>query len=100
MPTLRLCNMTSAESHWYVYMVRCADGSFYTGAARDLDSRVAKHQAGNGARYTRSRLPIILVYSEELEGHSEALKREHEIKQMSHEQKFSMAETWVKPSSS
>jgi putative endonuclease len=64
----------------FVYIVRCADGSLYTGYAHDPRERAATHNAGKGAKYTASRLPVELVYSEQCESLSEALKREIEIK--------------------
>lgn len=68
---------------WYVYILRCADQSLYTGVATDLDARVAKHNAGKAAKYTRGRLPVKLVYQESTRGQSSALKREHTIKRLS-----------------
>ena len=67
---------------WSVYMVSCADGSLYTGISRDVAGRVAVHNSGRGAKYTRSRLPVHLVYEEVLTDRSSALKREIEIKRM------------------
>jgi predicted GIY-YIG superfamily endonuclease len=64
----------------FVYLVRCADGTLYTGYARDPEARASIHNAGRGARYTASRLPVTLVYSESCESKSAALKREHEVK--------------------
>ena len=64
-------------------MVRCADGTLYTGFAHDPQARVAVHNTGKGAKYTRSRLPVSLVYSEQCESLSAALKREHQLKPMS-----------------
>ena len=61
-------------------MVRCADGTLYTGYARDPAARVAVHNSGKGAKYTRSRLPVSLVYVERCESLSAALKRERELK--------------------
>ncbi len=61
-------------------MVRCADSTFYTGYARDPRARVEVHNAGKGAKYTRSRRPVSLVYSEQCESLSAALKRERELK--------------------
>ena len=72
---------------WTTYILRCSDNSLYTGITNDLSSRVATHAAGKGAKYTRSRLPVVLVYSEKLQGKSAALKREHEIKQLSKQEK-------------
>ncbi len=71
----------------YVYMLRCADSSLYTGWTNDLKRRVKAHQEGKGAKYTRSHAPVELVYSEELPDKTEALKREYAIKQMTREQK-------------
>jgi putative endonuclease len=65
-------------------MVRCSDNSLYTGITKDIEKRVEEHNSGNksGAKYTRSRGPVTLVYTEEAESHSQAAKREHEIKQL------------------
>lgn len=71
----------------YVYILRCADGSLYTGWTNDLKRRVKAHQSGHGAKYTRSHGPVELVYSEELADKAEALKREYAIKQLTHAQK-------------
>ncbi|RPI57871.1 MAG: GIY-YIG nuclease family protein [Acidobacteria bacterium] len=68
-------------------MVRCADGTLYTGFARDPQARVDVHNSGKGAKYTRSRLPVSLVYSEECDSLSAALKREHQLKPLSRAQK-------------
>lgn len=65
----------------FVYIVRCADGSLYTGSARDPRARLAAHNAGAGAKYTCSRRPVRLVYTEALPTLSAALKREYELKQ-------------------
>jgi putative endonuclease len=64
----------------FVYIVRCRDGSFYTGYARDPQTRLQKHNAGRGAKYTSGRRPVKLVYSEACPTLSDALKREHELK--------------------
>ena len=65
----------------FVYIVRCADGTLYTGYARDPRARVQMHNRGRGARYTSGRRPVRLVYSEAFETLSEALKREYQLKQ-------------------
>ena len=70
-------------AEWHVYMVRCADRSLYTGVATDVKARVATHNAGKGAKYTRGRLPAKLVYQEAVAGRGAALKREHAIKRLS-----------------
>lgn len=69
-------------SSWHVYIVRCADGTFYTGVAKDLDSRIERHNTGKGAKYTRGRLPVELVYREEAADRSAASRREREIKRL------------------
>ena len=65
---------------YFTYFLRCADGSLYCGYTTDLDARVATHNAGKGAAYTRSRRPVVLVWSEAFATLSEALRREAEIK--------------------
>jgi predicted GIY-YIG superfamily endonuclease len=65
---------------YFVYMVRCADGTLYTGYARDPQEREQIHNAGRGAKYTARRLPVSLVYSEACESRSAALKREYQLK--------------------
>ena len=71
----------------FVYIVRCADGSLYTGATRDPDARVCLHNRGRGAKYTATRLPVTLVYREPCGSLSAALRREHQIKTWSHAEK-------------
>lgn len=71
----------------YVYMLLCADGSLYTGWTNNLAKRLESHQAGKGAKYTRSRLPIALAYYEEYETESDARKRECAIKKLSRQKK-------------
>ena len=71
----------------YVYMLLCRDGSYYTGYTRDLESRVEWHRQGRGAKYTRMRKPMRLVYVEEFESRRDAMRREREIKGLSHDQK-------------
>ena len=74
----------------YTYILRCADGSLYTGWTNDLSRRVAAHQAGKGGKYTRARLPVELVYYEQFGTKSEAMRREWEIKQLSREEKLKL----------
>ncbi len=69
-------------AEWHVYILRCADRSLYTGVATDVEARLATHNAGKGAKYTRGRLPVKLVYQEAAAGRGAALKREHAIKRM------------------
>lgn len=70
-----------------VYILKCADGTFYTGWTNDLEKRFAVHQSGKGAKYTRSRLPVELAYHEACETKQQALRREYEIKQLARGQK-------------
>jgi len=72
-----------SERPWHVYIVRCADSTFYTGIARDLEARIVTHNAGTGARYTRGRGPVKLVYSECVADRPAALRRELAIKRLS-----------------
>jgi len=76
---------------WYVYIVRCRDGSLYTGISTDVAARIRKHDAGKGAAYTRSRRPVRLVWKEKAASESAARKREAEIKRWSKARK----EAWV-----
>lgn len=71
----------------FTYMVRCADGSLYTGWTTDLHRRMATHNAGKGAKYTRARLPVELVYFEEYATKEEAMQRESAIKKLSKKRK-------------
>ena len=80
------------ENSWKLYILRCADGSLYTGITTDVEKRIATHNSGKGAKYTRSRKPVELVYSEECGDHSAALKREHEIKALTREEKLKIIE--------
>ena len=76
----------------YTYILRCSDGTFYTGWTNHLDERVRAHNEGRGAKYTRGRGPVELVYYECLETKEEALRREYEIKQMSRMEKIRLIE--------
>lgn len=75
---------------YFIYIVQCADGSLYTGWAGDVGKRVAKHNAGKGAKYTRSRLPVKLMYLEEYASRAQAMRREWEIKKLSRREKFGL----------
>lgn len=75
-------------SIWHVYMVECADGTLYSGITTDIDRRIKEHnESDKGARYTRAKRPVLLVYSEEHADRSTASKREYELKQLSREEK-------------
>lgn len=80
------------KAAYYVYIVACSDGTLYTGTARDLAARIEKHNQGLGAKYTRGRLPVALVYSEKTADKSVALKRELAIKGMGREAKLALIE--------
>ena len=75
------------DKKWYLYILRCADGTLYTGITTDVEARLETHRSGKGAKYTRGRGPLELVYREECEDHSQALKRELAVKAMSREVK-------------
>jgi len=72
---------------WKLYILRCGDGSLYTGITTDVEKRLEAHRSGKGAKYTRGRGPLELVYSEDCGDHSAALKRELEIKALTREEK-------------
>ena len=75
---------------WWVYLLRCGDGTLYTGITDDLDRRLAAHNAGRGAKYTRSRRPVMLVWREEQPDKSAALRREIQIKRLSRRDKLAL----------
>ena len=74
----------------YAYIVECADGTLYSGWTNDLEKRIAAHNAGQGAKYTRSRRPVTLRYYEEFEDKSEALRRECALKKLSRAKKLKL----------
>ena len=76
--------------NWFVYILRCGDGTLYTGITDDVEKRLAAHRAGKGAKYTRGRGPLEPVYSEQLPDKSAALRREYEIKQMTRQEKLKL----------
>lgn len=76
------------DKTWKLYILRCGDGSLYTGIAVDVQARLEQHRSGKGAKYTRGRGPLELVYTESCGDHSDALRRELEIKKMTREQKL------------
>ncbi|MBF0502651.1 MAG: GIY-YIG nuclease family protein [Candidatus Riflebacteria bacterium] len=79
--------MIEHKNGWVLYILECADGSFYTGVTNDLTARLACHNTGKAARYTRGRLPVRLVYHEVCEDRSAAQRREHAVKRLSRSQK-------------
>lgn len=78
----------------YTYIVKCSDGTYYTGWTTDPERRVKEHNAGRGARYTRYRRPVELVYVEEHPDRSSAMSREYKIKKLSHSQKERLAQEY------
>ena len=72
---------------WFVYILRCGDGTLYTGVTDDVQRRMAAHRAGKGAKYTRGRGPLELVYTQEQPDKSAALRREFQIKKLTRPQK-------------
>ena len=74
----------------YTYILRCADGTLYTGWTNDLMRRIKAHQAGRGGKYTRTHLPVELVYYEQFETKQAAMRREWEIKQLTREEKLKL----------
>ena len=75
---------------WYVYMLRCGDGSHYTGSTTDVARRLQAHQSGRGAKYTRSHPPVTLVYTEKADDRSAALRREAAIKKLTRAEKLQL----------
>ena len=88
-----IINVDNLEILWkmwkmnYTYIVQCRDGSLYTGWTNDLKKRIEAHNAGKGAKYTKSRRPVKLLYYEEFDSREEAMRREYEIKHMSRKKK-------------
>lgn len=78
------------EQTWYLYILRCGDGSLYTGITVDVARRLEMHRSGKGAKYTRGRGPLKLVYREECSSYSEALRREREVKRLTRQQKLEL----------
>ncbi len=75
---------------WQIYILECVDSSLYTGSTNNLEKRIADHQKGKGGKYTRSHTPVKLIYWENFETKSQALKREAEIKTWSREEKIKL----------
>ena len=82
----------------FVYILKCADESLYTGITTDLDRRILEHNTGNkGAKYTKVRRPVELVFSQECEDRSDASKKEYSIKQLTKQQKLNIIQTKILP---
>ena len=84
------------EKVWSVYILRCGDGTLYTGATADVQARLAAHRAGTGAKYTRGRGPLELVYQEQCVDKVAAFQREYAIKQLKRTEKLQMCAQWAK----
>jgi putative endonuclease len=82
---------------WHVYLLRCRDGTLYAGATNDLAARVDRHAAGRGARYTRSRLPVALVFAVRVRNRSAALRREAAMKKLTRSEKLALVVQWREP---
>ena len=82
------------DSVWYLYILRCRDGSLYTGITTDVDKRFAAHNTGKGAKYTRGRGPLEIVYREKCGDHSTALKRELELKKLTRPEKEALLQEY------
>jgi len=78
------------DKQWYVYILRCADGTLYTGVTNDPERRLAQHNAGTASKCTRSRRPVEMVYRENAENKGAALRREYAIKQLSRSDKLAL----------
>jgi putative endonuclease len=77
----------SAEERWYLYVLRCADQTLYTGIARDVKKRLIAHESGKGARYTRGRGPFVVLATRRCQGHGAALRLEYAVKQLTRAEK-------------
>lgn len=80
--------MKEADKMFYVYIVECSDGTLYTGWTTDLEKRLAEHNRGNGAKYTRGRYPVVVRYYETFDTKNEAMQREYRIKRLSRREKI------------
>ena len=86
-PPLSVERGIPVERKWCLYILRCGDNTYYTGITNDLDKRLEAHRSGKGAKYTRGRAPLELVYQEVCEDHSHALRREWEVKKLTRTEK-------------
>ncbi|MDB3880754.1 GIY-YIG nuclease family protein [Gammaproteobacteria bacterium] len=82
---------------WAVYILECSDGSFYTGISNNVEARINTHNASKGAKYTKSRLPVTLVFQENTFNKSESLRREIEIKKLTRKKKRELIDTFNFP---
>lgn len=82
--------------NYYAYIVECADGTYYCGYTTNLEKRIDTHNKGKGAKYTRPRLPVVLVYFEEFDSKEKAMSREWHLKQLTHAEKRALAQGFEK----
>ncbi len=82
--------MKKSEKNWKLYILQCKDGTFYTGITKDIERRLAEHASGKGAKYTRGRAPLKLVYTESFKTRSDALMRENKIKSLTRSVKLEL----------
>ena len=87
--------MSKESGNWFVYIVRCSDGTLYTGITTDLQKRVTTHNSKKGAKYTSTRTPVVLVWSTPSETRSTASKEEWRIKQLSRPEKLTLIDNLV-----
>ena len=78
---------------WFLYVLECSDGSFYTGVTKDIERRLAEHNDGKASKYTRTRRPVRLLYFENCAGRAEALSREYQVKRLSRKAKEKLVGT-------
>lgn len=83
---------TTTRPAWFVYILRCADGTLYTGITTDPERRLAEHNAGTGARYTAPRRPVEMVHVEDADDRAAAARREHAIKQLTRAEKLTLVD--------
>jgi putative endonuclease len=83
-----------AHDGWWVYLLACSDGTFYCGVTTDVAKRLAAHEAGRGARYTRGRRPVKVVWAEPAPTRSTALRREREVKRWPRARKEALVQRW------
>ena len=87
--------MSAAVEDWFVYILRCADNTLYTGITKDIERRCKQHNAAVASKYTRARLPVVLAYQETVASHGDALRRELVIKRMTRTAKVAMCSSWT-----
>ena len=87
--------MSESVGDWFVYILRCADDTLYTGITKDIERRCKQHNAAVASKYTRARLPVVLVYQETAASHGDALRRELAIKKLNRTAKAAMCSTWT-----